>query len=177
MKIAHLAPLAAFAAIAAALAVGLRNDPRALPLALVDQPLPDFSLAPLHEGAPPLTDEAVKGRPAMINLFGSWCAGCIIEHPVLMQIAAQTDTPIFGVDWKDTRADGAAFLAGRGDPYTAIGMDPDSRLAIDLGVTGAPETFIIDAEGRIRGRHVGPITEEAWRDTIAPMLAELERAP
>jgi len=177
MKLVHLLPLAAFAAIAVALGLGLRNDPRALPLALIDQPLPAFSLEPLHDGAPPLTDDAVKGRPAMINVFGSWCAGCIIEHPVLMQIAAQTDTPIYGVDWKDSRADGAAFLAGRGDPYSLIGMDPDSRLAIDLGVSGAPETFIIDREGRIRYRHVGPISEEAWSKKIAPLLAELERAP
>lgn len=177
MKPIHALPLIILALIAVAFALGLRNDPRALPAVLTDQPLPAFSLEPLEKGAPDLSNQTLAGAPALINIFGSWCAACIIEHPVLMKIAGAGDVALYGVDWNDTREDGAAFLAARGNPYRAIGMDPDSRFAIAMGVSGAPETFLVDATGRIRYKHVGPITDDAWEKTLKPMLSKLERAP
>ena len=177
MKPLHALPLIVLALIAAIFAFGLRNDPRALPAMLIDEPLPPFSLAPLEETGASFSNEMLSGAPALINVFGSWCAGCIVEHPVLMAIAAENKVALYGVAWNDTRENAAAFLAARGDPFRAIGMDPDSRFAIAMGVSGAPETFLVDARGRIRYKHVGPITEEIWRDTLEPMLAGLEAAP
>jgi cytochrome c biogenesis protein CcmG/thiol:disulfide interchange protein DsbE len=177
MKPIHALPLIVLALIAATFAFGLRNDPRALPAVLIDEPLPAFSLEPLDESEPDFSNAALAGAPALINIFGSWCAACIIEHPVLMKIAEKGDVALYGVDWNDRREDGAAFLAARGNPYRAIGMDPDSRFAIAMGVSGAPETFLVDAAGRIRYKHVGPITDDAWEKTLKPMLRRLERAP
>jgi cytochrome c biogenesis protein CcmG/thiol:disulfide interchange protein DsbE len=177
MKPIHALPLLMLALIGAVFAFGLRNDPRALPAVLIDEPLPQFSLASLLEGEPNLTNDMLAGAPALINIFGSWCAACIIEHPVLMKIAAEGAVALYGVDWNDTREAGHAFLAARGNPYRAIGMDPDSRFAIAMGVSGAPETFVIDAQGRIRYKHVGPITDEVWSNTLHPLLLELERGP
>lgn len=176
MKPVHALPLIVVALVAIAFAFGLRNDPRRLPATLVNEPLPAFSLEPLYEGEAPFTNATLAGAPALINIFGSWCAACIIEHPVLMSIAAENRVALYGVDWNDAREDGAAFLAERGNPYRAIGMDPDSRFAIAMGVSGAPETFVVDAQGRIRYKYVGPITKEVWNDLLKPMIAQLEPA-
>ncbi len=136
--------------------------------------MPDFRLAPLPNGRPLLASADVRGRVTMINVFGSWCISCAAEHPMLMNFSRENSVPIYGVDWRDEPGQGVAWLERYGDPYARVGLDADSRLAIDLGVTGAPETYIIDAGGRIRYKQIGPITPEIWRETLQPIIRELE---
>ncbi len=168
------APLIAFAAIAAWFAVGLRQDPSRIPSVLIDQPLPTFTLPAIEGRDNPLSSEYVKGEVALINVFASWCIPCAIEHPVLMQIAEDEDILIAGINWKEKPGDGAAWLARLGDPYDFIGDDADGRVAIDFGVTGAPETFVVDRKGRIRLKQVGPITEQIWEQDIRPVVRRLQ---
>jgi cytochrome c biogenesis protein CcmG/thiol:disulfide interchange protein DsbE len=169
---ARFVPLAAFAALVAALALGLRRDPAIIPSVLIGKPLPDFALAPLRAGQPGFSAADVKGRVALINVFGSWCAACAEEHPNLL--ALKGGAHIYGIDWKDEPGAGAQWLARHGDPYERVGGDPDGRLALDLGVTGAPETFVIDKAGRIAYKQIGPITPDIWRGRLAPLIAKLE---
>jgi len=171
-----LAPLAVFAAIAGAFAVGLTRDPSAIPSALIDRPLPEFDLPPIQGFQQGLASADLKGEVSLLNVFGSWCVSCHIEHPVLMQLAASGAVPIRGLNWKDKPGDGAAWLARLGNPYDRIGDDPEGRVIFDLGVTGAPETFVIDKEGRVRYKHTGPITPEVWEKTLRPLIEELRKA-
>lgn len=170
-------PALAFLALAITLWLGLSHDPRVLPSALIDRPMPSFSLPPVRENDPAFTNQAVEGEVALVNVFASWCGPCRVEHPTLIALARDQSVPIHGVDWKETPAAGRRYLAEAGDPYVHIGSDENGRFALDLGVTGAPETFILDRAGRIRFKQVGPITPEIWRETIAPMIAELESEP
>lgn len=173
-RLVFLVPVAAFAALALWFAAGLGRDPGYIPSMLIDRPAPAFALPPIPGRDRGFSSEDFKGKVSMVNVFGSWCATCEIEHPVLMEIAAEGVAPIYGLDWKDKPGAGAEWLAQRGDPYTAIGDDADGRVAIDFGVTGAPETFIIDAEGRVRHKHVGEITREDWRRVLKPMIEDLK---
>jgi len=170
---AAVAPVAVFVVLAIALALGLRNDPAALPSVLIGKPAPAFALGPVREGDVGFSRADIEGRVVLINVFGSWCSACRLEHPMLMELAA-SGVPIHGIDWKDAPADGAAWLKKYGDPYVRVGNDEIGRLGLDLGVSGAPETFVIDKTGRIRHKQVGPITPEIWRDEIAPLMARLE---
>jgi len=175
MRVFSFAPLALFAVVVIALAAGLRNDPRTLPSALIDRPMPDFTLEPLREGDIAFAPSDLEGHVALVNVFGSWCVACVVEHPTLMRLARENEVLLFGVDWRDRPEDGRAWLQRYGDPFEKVGVDAQSRLAINLGVTGAPETFVIDRDGRIRYKQIGPITDEVWRDVIAPLVRELER--
>lgn len=168
-------PVAAFLALAFWFAAGLGRDPGYIPSMLIDRPAPRFALPPIAGRERGFSSEDFKGEVSIVNVFGSWCATCEIEHPVLMEIAAEKLAPIYGLDWKDKPGAGAAWLAARGDPYAAIGDDSDGRVAIDFGVTGAPETFIIDAEGRVRHKHIGEITREDWRRVLRPMIEDLKK--
>ncbi len=174
MKLSVFAPLVVMIAIGAGLGVGLTNDPRALPSALVDKPLPDFNLPPVRAEDRGFKHDDVKDEVALINIFASWCISCRIEHPTLMRLADEKRIPIYGVDWRDKREDGAAWLAAFGDPFELVGEDQSSKLAIELGVTGAPETYVIDRTGRIRYKQIGPITEDVWRQVIEPLILSLE---
>lgn len=171
--LAAIAPVAVFIVLAIALAFGLSNDPAALPSVLVGKPAPTFALGPVRENDTGFSTADITGKVTVINIFGSWCSACRLEHPTLMDLAAR-GVKIHGIDWKDDPADGAAWLARFGDPYARVGDDQTGRLALDLGVSGAPETFIIDKTGRIRYKLVGPITPERWRDEMAPLIAQLE---
>lgn len=173
-RLAFLVPITLFLLVAAALGVGLRRDPSLLPSMLIDRPIPQFDLAGVTpEDTRGLASSDFAGKPVLLNVFASWCVACVIEHPMLLRLQTQGVT-IHGLDWKDDPADGARWLAERGDPYSLIGSDPRGRTGIDFGVTGVPETFVIDGRGRVRYRHVGPITPEVWADTLQPMLARLE---
>lgn len=172
--LAHL-PVIVMAAIGAAFAVGLGRDPHQLPSMMIDRPLPQFDLPALRNNGTTFAATDLAGEVSMINVFGSWCGACRVEHPTLMRLHATGAAKIYGVDWKDTQEGGAAWLDAYGDPYLKVGRDHDSRLAIDLGVTGAPETFIVDKTGRIRYKQIGPITDDVWQDTIAPIIAALEQ--
>ena len=176
MSLRAAAPLILLLGLVATFAIGLTRDPSELPSNLIDRPIPAQTL-PLLDGSPDIaTTELFKGEPKLVNVFGSWCVACLQEHPLLMELAARGDVPIIGVNWRDTDAAANRWLARHGDPYDTILVDRDSRFAIALGVTGAPETFVVDAEGRIRFKHVGPVTPEVWLRDFAPLLRELGSA-
>jgi cytochrome c biogenesis protein CcmG/thiol:disulfide interchange protein DsbE len=157
------------------LALGLGRDPQTLPSVLIDKPAPSFALPPL-----PGRDERgfsrsdLGGEPMLVNVFASWCVPCRVEHPVLEQLA-RDGVVIHAINYKDAPEDALAFLRALGDPFTRIGADRQGRAAIDWGVYGVPETFVIDRQGRIRYRHVGPLQPRDLERTIRPLLAELAR--
>ena len=168
-----IVPLAVFLSAAIFMALGLRNDPHALPSTMIDRPMPNFELTAIAPGKDVLAPEDLRGQVSLINVFGSWCSSCVAEHPTLMDLAESSNVPIYGVDWRDKPGAGQAWLDRYGDPYTLTGVDGESRLAIELGVTGAPETFLVDADGQIRYKHIGPITPEVWADIFVPLIAEI----
>ncbi len=174
MLAASLAPVGVFGALAVVLYFGLQQDPSTLPSVLIGKPVPTFSLGPVREGDRGFSQDDIRGKVVLVNVWGSWCGACKMEHPYLMELAAG-GAPIYGIDWKDDPADGARTLKQLGDPYVKVGNDQAGRLSLDLGVTGAPETFVIDRTGRIRYKQVGPITPEVWQGKLAPMIARLER--
>lgn len=167
-------PIALFAGIVVYLAIGLTLDPNKLPSMLIDKPVPEFTLAAIEGFDQGLSSSDLKGKVSLVNIWGSWCVACIIEHPLLMELAKNNTIPIYGIDWKDPPGAGAAWLQKKGNPYTLIGDDADGRVAIDFGVTGAPETFIVDKDGRIRYKYIGPITTEVWNEIILPIVEELQ---
>ena len=173
MRWIFLAPLALFAVVAGYFAVGLTRDPATLPSALIDKPAPTFDLPPLLESKPGLATGDLKGAPSVVNVWASWCVPCRAEHPTLTRLAR--DVPVYGLNYKDRAEDARRFLAELGDPYRRIGVDPSGRTAIDWGVYGVPETYVIDGDGRIRHRHVGPLTDKVVAETIRPLLKSLAR--
>jgi cytochrome c biogenesis protein CcmG/thiol:disulfide interchange protein DsbE len=168
-----IAPIAVFVLVVAAFAVGLTRDPSSIPTVLIDTEAPGLDLPPVEGHGRGLASADLEGEIALVNFFASWCIPCLQEHPTLMAIKAEGGPPIYGVAWKDS--DGAAAWLGRhGDPYAGVGDDGDGRSAIDFGITGAPESFLIDRNGRIRYKHVGIITPRDWRGTISPLIEQLE---
>ena len=166
-------PASLFVIIVIFLGVGLTKDPHKLPSTLIDRPMPEFELTEIAPGEPVLDRGDLEKGLALVNVFGSWCRSCVIEHPTLMRLSREQSIPIYGVDWRDKPGDGKAWLDRFGDPYARVGVDGDSVLAINLGVTGAPETFIVDSSGQIRYKHIGPITDDVWDEVIEPVLANL----
>ena len=166
-----LIPLAVFAGLAIFFAVGLTRDPTQLPSELIDRPLPAFEMTTLS--GEPVTQNVLMGEPALLNVFGSWCVACLVEHPLFMELTEDPNVKLVGVNWRDTRENANRWLGLHGDPYSLILFDPDSRLAIDLGVTGAPETFVLDAQGCIRYKHTGPVSADDWSQTLRPLLQSL----
>lgn len=167
-------PLVLFAVMAVYFGLGLREDPSEIPSQLIDRELPVFDLPPIAGQADGLSSVDLVGQVSLLNVFGSWCPPCAIEHPMLMQVSRAGTVPIYGIDWKDPPDAGAAWLERNGNPYARVGSDAEGRVAIDLGVTGAPETFVVDRAGRVRYRHVGIIDESVWRDTLLPLIRHLE---
>ena len=175
-RLMYLLPLAVFLVLAVYFLFGLRHDPRAIPSVLINQPAPEFSLAAIEGRDKGFSTADLKGRVSLVNFFGSWCPACRAEHAFLMKIKEVYGVPLHGVDWREeNRVDGPAWLARLGDPYTLIGDDPDSKAAIGFWVYGAPETFVVDKTATIRYKHTGPMTQEVWDRTIAPMIEELNR--
>ena len=173
-RLVYLLPLFIFLVIVGYFAVGLNLNPRDIPSMLVDQKVPHFDLAPIKGSQRGFSHKDLKGQVTLINIFGSWCVACLAEHPFLMEISTKGLVPIYGIDWREKNSDdGPRWLAQRGDPYTFIGDDPKSKVAIALGVTGAPETFFVDKKGFIRYKHVGPITPENWQSKLWPLVKEL----
>jgi cytochrome c biogenesis protein CcmG/thiol:disulfide interchange protein DsbE len=175
-RLLYILPLLAFAAVAAWFAVGLTRDPNKIPSALIDQPMPDFNLPALAAiGVPGLATSDIRGHVALVNVFASWCVPCRSEQPILLRLARENGVTLYGIDYKDHDADGAAFLKEFGNPYQAIGVDASGRVGIDWGVYGVPETFVIDRQGRIRHKEIGPITPDALKTTILPLVAQLSK--
>lgn len=176
-RAAFIIPLGLLAVLAIYFTQGLKRDPQALPSPLVGKPAPEFALPPIEGAAEGLSRADLVGQVSLVNIFGSWCAACMIEHPILMELKREDRVPIYGIDWREeNRRDGPAWLAKHGNPYTRIGDDPDSKAAIAFGVTGAPETFVVDADGIVRYRHAGPITRDLWFRKLWPLIQDL-RAP
>ena len=150
--------LGAFSVLAVFMLGLQRDDIQRLPSALIDKPVPDFSLPPLRAGQPALTDEALASDGVkLINIWASWCGPCRIEHPYLMDLAAE-GIEIHGINYKDQPDNAEAFLAELGDPYDLIGTDTNGRAGIEFGVYGVPETFVVNGEGKIVYKNVGPVT-------------------
>ncbi|MEK7265346.1 MAG: DsbE family thiol:disulfide interchange protein [Pseudomonadota bacterium] len=173
-RLIFLAPLVLFIVLGGYFAIGLTRDPARIPSVLIEKPLPEFDLPPIEGFEKGFASSDLKGEVALINVFASWCVACGIEHPMLMEIAAKEDVLIAGLDWKDPKGGGARWLAKNGNPYAFVGDDAQGRTAIDLGVTGAPETFVVDHAGRIRYKQIGPITPQIWRDTLKPLVEQLK---
>jgi len=174
MRPIFLLPVAMFGLMALFFAWPLitGKDPSILPSVLIDRPAPPLDLPPLLDGIPGLDAQALKGKVALVNLFASWCPPCQIEHPVLVGLARQGQA-IYGINYKDKPEEARAWLARLGNPYARIGIDASGRAGIEWGSYGVPETFVVDAQGKIRYRHVGPVTAEAWEKILAPIVKSL----
>jgi cytochrome c biogenesis protein CcmG/thiol:disulfide interchange protein DsbE len=171
-----LFPLAIFIVLVGFLAAGLRLNPREVPSPLIGKPVPNFRLAQLHAGDKFISAEDMRGKVWLLNVWASWCVSCRQEHPVLIDLNKQNKIPIVGLNYKDDRAAAMAWLTQHGgDPYLVSAVDADGRVGIDFGVYGVPETFLIDKNGVIRYKHIGPVTAEALKTKILPLAEELAR--
>jgi len=169
----YLAPLALFAVLLGFLAVGLNLNPREVPSPLIGKPAPAFELTRLDDPALKITHADLKGQVWILNVWASWCVACRQEHPLLVDFAKRNPVPLYGLNYKDKRDDGLAWLARFGNPYAASLFDIDGRVGIDFGVYGVPETFVIDKQGVIRFKQIGPVTPEVLRDQIETLLKQL----
>lgn len=169
----YIIPLAVFLGLAVFFAIGLTRDPRVVPSPFIDKPAPAFKLAQLHEPKLAFAPEEMKGKVWMLNVWASWCVSCRVEHPVLVEMQRKQVVPIVGLNYKDKREDAVAWLQKFGNPYELSAWDIDGRVGIDYGVYGAPETFLIDKQGVIRHKQIGPITPEALEKVIIPLIRKL----
>ena len=167
-------PLALFAAIAVAFALGLNRNPEVLPSTLLGKPVPAFSLPPVQGRVLGLSNQDLKGEVSIVNFFASWCVPCWAEAPLFLRLAADGVVPIHGINYKDRPEDAAAWLERVGDPYTRTGADRDGRVGIEWGVYGLPETFVIDRNGEIAYKHIGVLTERDLSGTLLPLIRRLQ---
>lgn len=173
-RVLFLLPLVVFAVLAAYFIVGLGKDPRMVPSALIDKPVPEFDLPPLTEDRLGLASTDFGGEVVLVNVFASWCIPCRAEHPLITRLAEDGIVKVYGLNWKDKQADAVAWLNELGDPYDRIGHDLSGRVGIDWGVYGVPESYLIDKKGRIRYKHVGPIFSETLKETVIPIIRDLQ---
>lgn len=169
-------PLAAFLVLAVFLLRGLSLNPREVPSPLVGKPAPAFTLAQLAAADKQFNPADFKGQVWLLNVWASWCVACRIEHPLLVQLSRGKNVPIVGLNYKDTPEAASAWLAKWGDPYVLSVKDRDGRVGIDYGVYGVPETFLIDKQGVIRFKQIGPLTEDVWKERMLPLIEELRRS-
>ena len=178
MKTSRWLPLAAFFALAALLAAGVwmsRNPDRdVLPSPLIGKPAPEFALPILHEPTRTVRLADLRGQPFLLNVWGSWCVECRVEHPVLTRFAETKRLRVVGYNWKDEPADALRWLEQFGNPFWLVLADVEGRAAIDWGIYGAPETFLVDRNGIIRWKHVGALTEDVIADELMPALQQVE---
>lgn len=169
-------PLAVFVVLVFFLGRGLWKDPREIPSVLVDKPAPPFTLAQLTDPSKQFSPADYRGKVWLLNVWGSWCVSCQVEHPALLALSRMNVVPIVGFDWKDKPIAAIKWLAQQGgDPYTLSVTDLDGRVAIDYGVYGAPETFVIDKEGVIRYKHIGPLDDKVVADKLLPVIRKLNQ--
>lgn len=169
-----LLPLALFIGVAWFLLLGLDRNPREIPSPLLDKPAPQVTLPMLSDPAMNWSTAQMKGQVWLLNVWGSWCAGCRVEHPLLNDLAARKLAPIVGLAWKDDPTASQAWLARLGNPYAINVADQKGLAAIDWGVYGAPETFVIDKAGIVRHKHIGPLTADAIERQLVPLLTRLK---
>lgn len=170
-----LLPLGIFAALVALLGIGLTLNPREVPSPLIGKPAPHFELPQLHESGRTFTEKDMLGKVWILNVWASWCVSCREEHPVLLDLARSGAVPIYGLNYKDKRPDGLAWLQNMGDPYRLSAFDAEGRVGIDYGVYGVPETYLIDKRGVIRYKRIGPLTAEIIKEKLLPLAQELGR--
>lgn len=166
-------PLGIFIVLVAFLAIGLTLNPREVPSPLINKPVPPFKLAVLSAPDKTIAAQDMLGKVWLLNVWASWCVACRIEHPLLVELAKTNQVPIYGLNYKDKSPAAIAWLGNFGNPYVASLVDGDGLVGIDLGVYGVPETFVVDKQGVIRHKHIGPVTPEALRDTILPLVKKL----
>ncbi len=168
-----LVPLAAFALLAVVLAVGIVHSPDkgVITSPLLNKPAPAFALPALLEPARTVRSQDFRGHWYLLNVWGTWCAGCREEHAMLLKVKQSGAVPLVGLDWKDDEATAQAFLAQAGNPYQVVAVDRSGRTAIDYGVYGAPETFLISPAGIVVYKQVGELTDEAWTREILPRVS------
>ena len=169
-----LVPLAIFIVLVAFLAIGLGLNPREVPSPLINKPAPAFQLPQLHRPDQTFSQQDMKGKVWLLNVWASWCVSCREEHPLLVELARTNVVPVYGLNYKDKPDDALAWLKQFGDPYALSIVDRDGRVGIDYGVYGVPETFVIDKQGAIRYKQIGPITPEALQNKILPLVKELQ---
>ncbi len=174
-RLIYVVPAAVFALLAGFFLAGLFLKPAEIPTALTDKPVPEFALPALHEGAQGLASADLSGAVSVVNVFASWCLPCRVEHPLLMELAKAGTVNLYGINYKDKPADARKWLDELGDPFQRIGADLDGRVGIDLGVYGVPETFFIGRDGRIKYKHIGPITVEDMERRIRPLIEKLNQ--
>ena len=171
-----LLPLVIFIILVLFLAVGLKLKPREVPSPLIGKTAPAFRLAQLHDASKTIGPEDLRGQVWLLNVWASWCVTCRQEHPLLVEMKRQNLVPIYGLNYKDKREDGLAWLKQFGDPYVLAAYDIEGRAGIDWGVYGVPETFLIDKAGIIRYKVIGAITPEIVQDKLIPLIKELNGA-
>ena len=168
-----LLPMGIFLVLVVFLGIGLRLDPKEVPSPLIDKPAPAFALARLDKPEQKISRDDLLGKVWLLNVWASWCVACRQEHPLLVEFAKAKLLPIYGLNYKDKPDAGRKWLADFGNPYTASLSDLDGRVGIDFGVYGVPETFIIDRQGMVRFKHIGPVTPEVLRTQIEPLVRKL----
>ena len=169
-----LLPFGLFIVVVGFLAVGLTLNPRELPSPLVGKAAPEFSLPQLHDPGKVISSNDLKGKVWLLNFWASWCGGCKEEHPVLIQLAQSGAVPIYGMDYKDQRNEALAWLREWGNPYPVVAVDEAGRVGINFGVYGVPETYVIDKQGIIRYKQIGPLREDILQGKILPLVRELQ---
>src|SRR5262245_10007075 len=172
-----LVPAAVFLVLLGFLYVGLSLHPSEIPSPFIGRPAPPMSLPTLHDETRTLSSTEFAGHPWLLNVWATWCVACREEHPTLVEIAHTKAVPMYGLDWKDDRATALALLAKYGDPYDAVAFDAEGRVAIDWGVYGAPETFLIDGNGKVACKQVGPLDMQTWRDKFLPIIDGRKKGP
>lgn len=171
----YLIPLGIFLVMVVFLAIGLRRDPSEVPSPLINKAAPTFRLPQLKEPDKTFSAEDMRGKVWVLNVWASWCGVCRDEHPLLMKYAKTGAVPIYGLNLKDHREDALAWLGELGDPYVLSVSDLEGRVAIDYGVYGAPETYLIDQNGTIRYKQIGRVTEDVWNEKFLPLVQQLNR--
>lgn len=166
-------PLGVFLALVALFAVGLKRDPKLVPSPLVDKAAPAFLLPTVNDPDGAIGSEDLKGEPALVNVWASWCVSCRVEHPFLLELARRNEIAIYGLNYKDTRPEALRYLAQFGDPYRASAFDAGGKVGIDWGVYGVPETFLVDGDGIIRYKHIGVLSPDVWEQELQPRVQAL----
>jgi cytochrome c biogenesis protein CcmG/thiol:disulfide interchange protein DsbE len=165
-----LIPFAVFAVLVGFFIVGLQRDPREIPSPLIGKPAPEFSLEDLADPSQKVTNADFKGRMYVFNVWGTWCGGCREEHGSLLAISRNSPIPIVGLNWKDDRVQALRWLKQLGDPYAVVAFDPEGQVAIDWGVYGAPESFLVSADGTILFKRIGPMNLDVWQREFLPLI-------
>lgn len=172
----YLIPVVIFALLVVIFTIGLDRDPTFVPSPLIGKPAPEFELPRLRYPDQLVTDADLRGQVSLLNVWATWCVGCRQEHETLNRIAALGIVPIYGLNWKDNAELAKEWLDKLGNPYVATAFDGDGRVAIDWGVYGAPETFLIDANGKVLYRHISPLSMETWESEFVPRIRAAQDA-